>query len=432
VQLAWFILFVSSICFEGLGRKYLPGVPSVVFYFMKDVVLLVGLAAMRPGPDVTRAVKWLYRGFAAVMAAAVAWTVIEVFNPESPSKVLGFIGLRAYWLWWVAPLAVAASLRRPQTKRSAIVYLVVVSIGISVLAAFQFASPPSSSLNLYSTVNGEEVYATTATVSATGRARVSGTFSFVSGFGSFVVFVPALLLSLGLEARDRKLRRMALLGTLACASVLPMSGSRSSVLVGGAVLIITAWSAGLIFTKAGRRIVVGAVAAGILSAVAFPQALEGVQSRFAAEEETQARLESVAAVLPPVAMSTFDYPALGIGTGMQQNARLSFGTTSRYDEELPAARYLVELGPVGYVLVWVANLGLVVALLRASTILKRAGRPAARGAALSYALLALVATSAFDHIAQALFFMGCGFILSEVMEVSARPPVPAVPQRRPR
>src|SRR5262249_5759359 len=103
----------------------------------------------------------------------------------------------------------------------------------------------------------------------------------------------------------------------------------------------------------------------------------------------------------------------------------------QYEEEIPAGRYLVELGPVGYLLVWVANLGVAVALIRASTILKRAGRRAASGAALSYALLAMLVNSAFDHIAQALFFMGCGFILSEVLEVTRAPAAP-VPATQPR
>ena len=35
MQALWYTLLVSSICLEGLGRKYLPAVPSLVFYFLK-------------------------------------------------------------------------------------------------------------------------------------------------------------------------------------------------------------------------------------------------------------------------------------------------------------------------------------------------------------------------------------------------------------
>ena len=33
---------------------------------------------------------------------AFIWTVIEVFNPDQLSKLLALVGLRAYWLWWLA------------------------------------------------------------------------------------------------------------------------------------------------------------------------------------------------------------------------------------------------------------------------------------------------------------------------------------------
>jgi hypothetical protein len=419
MEFRWFALLISSICLEGLGRKYLPGIPAAVFYFFKDAVLVAGYFLIRPPLEVRQAAKWLYRGFGVWTGAAIAWTVIEVFNPENSSTLLGFIGLRAYWLCWIAPIVVAAALRKANAKRRAIYFLLAMSVSIAVLAAMQFASPPDSSINLYSTVDGEEVYASVATVSATGRARVSGTFSFLSGFAAFTVLVPTLLLSIGLEAKDRSLRRLALAATLACAAVLPMSGSRASVIVGALVLVITSWTAGLLFTRIGRRVVIGAIATVVLATVAFPEALEGVQARFEGGD-TEGRLQTIGTILPPVAMASFDYPTMGIGSGMQQNVRSTLGVPpSAYVEEIPAGRCLVELGPIGFLLVWVADLGIMIALIRAGLILKRAGRRAAAGCALSYAFLTFFSNNPFDHISQALFFVGCGFILSEVVDVNA-------------
>jgi hypothetical protein len=86
---------------------------------------------------------------------------------------------------------------------------------------------------------------------------------------------------------------------------------------------------------------------------------------------------------------------------------------------------LIELGPVGYLLVWTAKLGLIIALIRAYALLKRAGRRGAAGAALSYAALTMVGSQTFDHVWQALYFLGCGFILAEVISVQrARAVVP--------
>jgi hypothetical protein len=415
----WFLVLFSAVCLEGLGRRYLPQIPSVVFYYLKDVVLLIGLLYFRPSQVVRSTSARLYRGFGIVWVVGVLWTVLEMVNPEHQSVLLAFIGLRAYWLWWLAPPVIAEVLRNARDRRRAITVLLVTAIGVSVLAAFQFASPADSSLNMYSVVGGEEIYAAQwGTVGATGRARVASTFSFISGFTNFTIIVPTLLLSVGLEAQDRTLRRNALLATVVTSAVVPMSGSRGSIVIGIAVLVMTMWTAGLFLTRIGRRVLLGGIAAAVVSLIAFPDAMLGVQSRFENQEETQGRFMEMANVLPPVALATVDYPTLGIGTGMQQNARLQLGILTKWDAESEVARLLVELGPVGYSLIWIAKLGLIVALLRAHSLLKQARKLGAAGAALSFAALTMVGNMVFDHVWQALYFTGCGFILAEVVSIA--------------
>jgi hypothetical protein len=166
----------------------------------------------------------------------------------------------------------------------------------------------------------------------------------------------------------------------------------------------------------------------VLAGFAFPEAFIGVQSRFGDTEETVSRLEIIATYLPPVALAVVGYPMLGIGTGMQQNARSSFNVSSQWQQEGEIERYLTELGPVGFLLIWTAKLGIMVALLRAYAILKRAGRRGSAGAALSYAAVTMIGNLAFDHNWQALFFTGCGFILAEVLEVQRLAAAQAAPQ----
>jgi len=416
VKTAWFIALISAICFEGLGRKYLPQIPAVAFYLIKDVILLFGYLRFRPPAYIGQVRAYLYRGFTIIWIVGFAWTVIELFNPAHASSALGLIGIRAYWLWWAAPPIIASVLADEREKRRAIYVLLGTATLVSAFAALQFVSPSTSAFNIYSVVNGEEIGPTIVT--ATGRSRVSSTFSYISGFSNFTTLVPALILSLGLDARDRKLRRYALIATCVTAAVLPMSGSRSSVVLGALVLIIVAWTAGLLFTPVGRRIMIGGVAAAIVAVAVFPDAFAGVESRFQDIEETQGRFVATAAsVLPPVALATFDYPALGIGTGMLQNARIALGVSSPIEVEAEVARYLVELGPFGFLLIWATKFGLVVALLRAYMILKRGGRRGGAAAALAYAFLTMLGNLAFDHIWQALYFIGCGFILAEVVSL---------------
>src|ERR1022692_2979438 len=155
MQTVWYTFLISSICLEGLGRKYLPQIPAIVFYFLKDAVLLFGYLLFRPPPSVRRAARYLYRGFWIAVVAGIGWTVIEMFNPEHQSLLLGLIGLRAYWFWWIAPPVIAGFLQDEKQKRRAIYVLLGVAVLVSVMAAFQFASPANSDLNLYSVYDGE-------------------------------------------------------------------------------------------------------------------------------------------------------------------------------------------------------------------------------------------------------------------------------------
>jgi len=64
-------------------------------------------------------------------------------------------------------------------------------------------------------------------------------------------------------------------------------------------------------------------------------------------------------------------------------------------------------------LYWFARLGICVALIKASRILRRDGRGAVAGAAMGIAALTFFGNLTFDHIWQALFFVAVGYILLE-------------------
>jgi hypothetical protein len=159
------------------------------------------------------------------------------------------------------------------------------------------------------------------------------------------------------------------------------------------------------------------VAAGFTTVFAFPEALQGVMDRFEGSD-TENRVAEVLNILPPVALASLEYPIMGIGTGMMQNYREQFGVyDEQYSSEGEVGRYLVELGVIGYLLVWISKLGLVMVLWKSSRILKKQGRSAAAAGAVAYALLAFYGNLTFDHIYAALYFVGFGFILQEVIQV---------------
>jgi hypothetical protein len=413
----WLAALIASVCFEGLGRKFLPEVPSLIFYFTKDAVLVYGLMAFGLRPSVVRTAKSLYRGFGLVLGLACAWTIVQVANPEQHSILLALLGLRSYWLWWLAPLVIASALRQGEDAQRVLVLLAVTAAVVAVYAAVQFASPPDAAVNTYALYRGD-VMADVTVVEATGRARVSATFSYISGFAGFVTLVPVLLLSLGLGASIRWVRVLSVSAVVTCAAVTPMSGSRGPVVLSLLGLVAVATSAGLHRTRIGRRVIAAGAVVVAAAMLVVPDAYAGLRSRFEGAD-TRDRLAWTVLVFPPVALAEIDYPFMGIGTGMQQNAAKVEFPNPRYYCEPEYGRFLVELGVPGYLLVWTSRLGLFVALIRAARRLLAARERGLAGAAVAFAVFTMIGGAlVFDHVWQALYFLGVGLILQAVVALT--------------
>lgn len=416
--LAWFTLLLAAVCFEGLGRKLAPAVPGVAFYVAKDAILLLGLVAFGVRPPVSHEARRLMRVFLPVLPLAVAWTIVQAFNPGQGHAEFALLGLRSYWLWWLAPLVVASALQRENDRENAMLVLGGVAIIVAGFAMVQFSLPPSHPLNRYAPTVIEMGI---ADVQTTGRARVTSTFSYITGFTDFVTIVPAILLSLGLTTASRARRTFLLGATVISAVAIPMSGSRAPVLLALGGLALVAWAAGLLWTRQGRRVIVAGALSIAVAILMAPDAIQGVGDRFFANpSETRGRLGEALGYVPPFAMAFTDYPLLGLGTGTLQNAAVMYGATQEWVVEHEHGRVLVEQGIPGYLLISLLRIGLVVGLFRAGRILKRAGMRTEAGAAWALAAFTLPGNLFFDHVFQALYFIGVGIVLEGVVRARAR------------
>ena len=338
----YFGLLLSAVCFEGLGRKLAPSTPQWSWYFLKDGVLLLGIATIGIGRQEGRWARNLYRGFGPVLAAAFAWTLIQMANPEQGSIVLALVGLRSYWLWWLAPIVVARALRAEKDWRAAGVILSVVAIVAGIYATIQFDSSPEAPINRYAW-NAEMMGI--ASVAATGKVRVTSTFSYLSGFANLAIIAVPMLLAVSLSGRQRWRTGVNLAGAAALAVTVPMTGSRGPVILVAAGALTVLWASGFLATRRGRRLVMAVAAMVGLTWLGSRAAVEGVGSRFR-YDDTGERMSQVLEIIPPVALWVNDYPAFGIGTGMQQNARIPLSVATPYYAEGEAGRYLIELGPL--------------------------------------------------------------------------------------
>src|SRR5258708_23627465 len=194
---SWMTAVLVSICFEGVIRKYFPQIPQALLYFAKDVLLVVGLFSLGIKPRVVQDAVRNLRGFLPFLTIAVFWTLLEMFNPSQGSLALGFFGLKAYWLWWVAPLVVASALDDPEDLGRVIRTLAIIALVVGALAVLQFARPSDDPINMY--VQQGDDPTPVAVVETTGRVRVASTFSFISGFTDFVTVIPPLLLAVRIK-----------------------------------------------------------------------------------------------------------------------------------------------------------------------------------------------------------------------------------------
>src|SRR4030095_8913149 len=110
--------------------------------------------------------------------------------------------------------------------------------------------------------------------------------------------------------------------------------------------------------KAALVVLVVAAGAGVWAA---PDATQGVQDRFSSSDTNQ-RFRDVALALPLVTMMETDYPFLGAGVGMLQNAATAAQVEAQWTVEAEPQRVLIELGAPGYLLVWLSRFVLAIAL----------------------------------------------------------------------
>ncbi len=157
----------------------------------------------------------------------------------------------------------------------------------------------------------------------------------------------------------------------------------------------------------------------VVGTLAVPDAVRGVQDRFK-QHDTEGRFQEVLYTVPFFAIAHYEYPMLGQGTGMQQNARMALQPGWSWVEESETGRQLIELGPVGYLLVWVSKLGLIVALFRAGRALRSRGHRPLAGAAFALSLLTALGAIVMDHVYQALLFVACGLLLGALTDSDRR------------
>src|SRR2546421_2143947 len=174
-QRALFAVFVLMV-FEGALRKWAFPSAQAQLYLVKDVILLAVYLGFLldsqkklPSPKGVGLIK-------IVLGIGFVFGCIEVFNPNSPSILVGLMGVKTYFLYAPVAFILPYAIKSREHLFVLIRRYLIMAIPVAVLGFVQIMAGPASSLNVY--VNYSED--TPTMLSYFGRedfVRTTGTFS---------------------------------------------------------------------------------------------------------------------------------------------------------------------------------------------------------------------------------------------------------------
>jgi hypothetical protein len=368
-QLLW--VFFWLLLIEGALRKWiLPRWSDPLLVVRDPVVILIYLFAIR-------ARIFPRNGWIIVLAVvgflSLAVTFIQLWPYLPPTKIAlvsGF-GFRSNFVH-LPLIFVMAGVLRPEDLKKFGWWTLVFLLPMTLLMVAQFRAPPDAFLNRTAGGGGEMM------MSALGKVRTSGTFSFVVGVVAYYALATAYLIWAALR-KDVYKNRLLVASGIALVIGIAVSGSRS--VVGACALVVASLLVVIVLrpdtvNRFGQALLVTLILGFIVSRTPiFREGVNVLSTRF--YEVAEATQQSVARGLITRAFSVFEEgylvldraPLFGYGLGVGTNAGAKFltGHSVFLLTEGEWSRIFLESGPLlglAY-LVWrcalVARVGLLCA-----------------------------------------------------------------------
>ena len=356
-------LFFLLLIFDGALRKWVAPGFSRVLFVMKDAVLWGSLIAYATAHPV-KLPRPLRRTVLPTLIGAYAFVVLlQAFNLRLPSLLVGAVGIKAHLAYLPLLVLIPALLvetSKQQMKRLLWGYALLVYLPIAVLGVYQFFMPTTHWVNQYVREMGN-------IATASGHVRITGTFSYIGSFDIFLIFNAFLsggMLLAGLYGRDQTFRRIGLLLFGVTTVIMPMTGSRSSVLIsaGGLtllVLVVASRRGHLLRMALGGLLVVGGVVL-VTNTTELGKGWATLAER--AEEAGEANQGRIVNALTGPVRGLDRVGIIGFGSGSTHQAAPRFVAGRTSHTWLPGgfiesgkARVVIELGIIGYLILLVTK-----------------------------------------------------------------------------
>lgn len=249
--------------FEGAIRKWAFPQGQELVYFLKDVFLFGAYLKFFLSPDLdVRAYRLHIPAFVIVLLCAVVG--LGALNPNIDSAILSLFGLKVYFYYLPLIFMMPYLFRTEQEMNRQLTWFALLALPICLLGVVQWYAGPGSVLNVYAQREAMEGAAGFG-FGLDARTRITGTFSYITGHTTFVVFFITICLVL-LTVRETRWKwliagvGLPLLGVNAL-----MGGSRAALYVAAFVIAgmaIPAFAGRIGVGTRFRMILLGAMGAG--------------------------------------------------------------------------------------------------------------------------------------------------------------------------
>jgi hypothetical protein len=405
---------------EGAIRKWLFLGAQDLVYLGKDVLLIgayLGFlrqrAQLRNRPPPLPA---LY----SLLAIGAVFGLFEISNPQLPNILVGVFGFKAYFLYVPLLFVIPAAFDSDQDLAIFLRRYILLSIPVGALAVAQFLSPSSSVLNTYArAVEGPGTgYATT--FGSSEFVRVTSTFSYITGYGSYLIAMTFLVLAYLAALRWRLRRGLLAYGSLGITLLgMLMTGSRGPVLIVALLFPIYWWLAvirGAEGASTFGRLLLGMSLLGILIGSAGADALTAFAGRAggSGNEMLSRSLDSFTSpfeVLPEAGLIGFGIGATHQSAPALTQGILPYSWLHGIELESEGGRIMIELGPIGFFLVYLVRLFLIGIALRQSLVLRTTFHRALATACLLFLVGELPGNVVFDVTCDMYYWFFAGLLM---------------------
>jgi hypothetical protein len=293
-----------------------------------------------------------------VLLLAFIFSCFEVLNPNSPSILVGLVGLKAYFLYVPIAFILPYAFKSREHLFHMIWRYLVLAIPIALFGLIQVAAGPDSSLNTYVSYSENPVGPTQ--FGSENIARAAGTFSYISGYAAFLTFIAFLAIGYNLANGWRiKNNIVPILALSLVVGAMFTTGSRAAVytlIATSPVILLLAASGRILPTRTAVRLCL------LLPIVAFVALNLSSRAVDAFTQRANEAVDSTAdRVLWPVYQTIWalsEGPALGMGIGTTHPSTFTIMGTqeARWLGDLftegEAPQVTVELGLIGLILIY--------------------------------------------------------------------------------